>query len=142
MIESITKFCDWYWAGPFIVIWTGVIISTILYIPYFLLSAWKGEPLIELDCDTNAGTMFASAIICIGVGQLIAMLWPLFIIGLILVLIWKILNKWGNNYRKIVATQEEKKLTALAQLIKDDPEVKAAYEKLMKNKSLNTDIYY
>ena len=48
-------------------------------------------------------------------------------------LYYKLMTKWGQKYYEVKKSQENQRLTALAQLIKDDPTVAKAYEKIMRD---------
>ena len=138
MIETITNFANWYWPQA---IWANMsfVIGGLMFIVYFVLSAWKGKPLIPVSDEDEPViyNMFIASLAFFLLGLFVAVTFPIVVLGLILCVLYYFINSWGNSYRKVVQSQEAKRLSALAQLIKDDPDVKKAYDKLMEEKSLN-----
>lgn len=110
---------------------------------YYIIASWYGRIWLW-TADFKCSDLDAP---CWVVGPTLASLWGVacfgiwflfpicFVVG-VLTLLSKGINKWGTNYRTLAAANEKQKLSALAELIKDDPEVKKAYDKLMKDNYL------
>jgi len=129
MIETIQNFCVWYYTKGYPLLITGISLSVLTMLPHFLMIAWNKKDIIFKSKDSDDIVLSFLTILTCCWGT--AMAWPLVILGLILWGVWIILGKWGDSYREVVKKQEDNRLSALAQLIKDDPDVKRAYDKIV-----------
>lgn len=115
--------------------WHCVIGFYILWATFwFVYAAWadKSKMTRNEDGDDVAALLATGFIGGALVVAALVLLWPLIIVIAILYIIFKVINKWGNKYREIVKYQEQKKLSALAELIKSDPTVEKAYKEIMR----------
>lgn len=135
MIDSFYNFLHWYYitdgtekgAGmdyfaPFFA-WGIGLLALVLSICF----AWSSDHFHNFLGDFVA-VVFLGLLLFL----FIAFAWPFLLIFCFVIGAYFLIFKWGNNYRALAKRDEERKLSALAALIKEDPEVKAAYEKIMK----------
>lgn len=118
----------------FFVVYGGFLLCTLTHL------AWKSHN-IDWNSDNDTAEFWGNIMATIFGGLVGSLLFlfafPLLVvlapIGLFVWLYMKFVLKVSKNYHKIKASQESQRLSALAQLIKDDPKVKAAYESIMAN---------
>lgn len=131
-MQEITNFLNWwYWCYPDLAhgAYLCLILGVLAFIGIFIHDSWTDQ--LGKSSDGLFMEIVVTFIMCV-VGAIFAWAWcPALIVFGTFCLINKGLSKWGNNYRDLEKSKEERQREALKELIESDPVFMAKYKELM-----------